>query len=191
MSDVNATTPESKRQAIAERLWVNADGVETSEETATGFTYVWKASGRKFTYQFGAGSGDPAVMCAVFGGLTKAGNIANTWKNLPENERGSDPIDDIAEWFKALDDGKWGEERAGGVGTRFDKAALAKALAQVTGADEAKFLARLEAGEKITPKGEKREILFGTYALRNKSVKDAYEVIVPPTNAPVTADLVA
>jgi hypothetical protein len=189
MSDVNVET-KTKREAIADRVWVDANGVETKDETlATGFTYVWKANGRKFTYMLGGvQAGDPEAMLAIFGGLTKAGNIANTWKNLPDNERGPDPIDDITDWFKGLDSGKWGEERAGGVGTRFDKAKLAEALALFDAAHQKRpasyFQAKLDAGDKVTPKGEKREILYGTYALRNVDVKRHYEALVPPTNAP-------
>lgn len=191
MSDVTQTP--AKRQAIADRQWVDSDGNETSDETkATGFSYVWKSadkyggvvpegSRRKFTYQMG-NPGDPVTMLAIFGGLTKAGNIANTWTGLPANERGTDPIDDIDEWFKALDAGKWGEERAGGVGARFDKAKLAQALAQATKRDVAEFAAKLDANAKVTDGG--REILYGTWALRNKTVKDIYDTLVPPTNAP-------
>ena len=190
MSDVDVASNTGKRQAIADRIWVDENGTETKDETAAkGFAYVWKASGRKFVYTLGTEPGDPETMLAIFGGLTKAGNIANTWKGLPENERGNDPIDDIADWFKNLDSGKWGEERAGGVGTRFDKVHLATAISKVTGKPHADILARLEAGEKVTPKGEKREILYGTYALRNEDVKRHYNALVPATNAPDASDL--
>jgi hypothetical protein len=190
MSDVTQAE-KPKREAIAERNWVLADGSDTTDETkATGFSYVWKANGRKYTHQFDPDTaGESATMLAIFGGLTKAGNIANTWKTLPENERGPDPIDDISEWFKRLDEGAWGEERAGGVGTRFDKEKLAVAIAHVTKRHVDEFLAKLNAGEKVTPKGEKREILYGTYALRNDAVRQKYNELVPATNAPTAEAL--
>lgn len=205
MSDVTQGNSKPKREGIAERLWVDADGNETTNEKATGFTYVWKGADkyggavpegqrRKFTYQFGEDPGSTLVMHAIFGGITRAGNIANTWANLPENERGADPIDDIAAVFEFCDkNGLWGEERAGGVGTRFDKEKLAQALEQFDAGKQNRpasyFQAKLDAGEKVLPKGEKREILYGTYALRNDEVKRHYTALVPAANAPGASDL--
>lgn len=187
MSDVTQAG-KPPRESIAERIWVDDNGTECEQHKATGFTYVWRATGRKFTYNFS--DNQTKMMHAIFGGITRAGNIANTWKNLPDADKGADPIDEIADTFKFCDDnGLWGEERVGGPGSRFDKDALAKALAQCTGRDVAEFLTKLQAGEKVTPKDsqgnpEKREILYGTWALRNPLVKAAYEKLVPAANAP-------
>jgi len=191
MSDVTQGE-DSKRKAIAERLWVGPDGAPVDdEEKATGFTYKWRESGRSFTMQFDSdGAGTETTMLAIFGGLTKAGNIANTWKNLPDHERGSDPIDDISAWFKVLSEGQWGEERAGGVGARFDKEKLAEAIGLATSATPeqvAGVRAKLEANAKV--KDGKREILYGTWAMRNPKVKEHYDRLVPPSNAPTAEAL--
>lgn len=196
-----------KREMIADRQWIGTDGLETKDETkAIGFRYVLLgtgdtkeakiASGKSFVYKFASQPGNPETMCAVFGGLTKAGNIVNTWNHEKTEERASDPIEAISAWFAMLDEGKWGEERTGGGIARFDSAALAKALATVTGKPEGDFVAKLAVGApKITINGQnvqdpagKRQVLYGTYALYNTKVKEAYNALVGASE-PSTDDL--
>lgn len=208
MTDTTSATPKAKREMIADRQWIDATGQETKDETkATGFRYVLLgegtdkaakvASGKAFKYSFPtASAGNPETMLAIFGGLTKAGNIVNTWNHEKTEERAAGPIEAISDWFSMLDSGKWGEERSGGGIARFDSSALAKALASVTGKPEAEFAAKLAAGApKITinaqnkqdPSG-KRQVLYGTYALYNTKVKEAYNALVGASE-PSTDDL--
>jgi hypothetical protein len=203
-TDIETT---AKRRTVADRQWVDIDGKETKDETlATGFRYVLLgdgadkdarlANGKSFLYQVG-NPGEAATMLAIFGGLTKAGNIVNTQMN------GEEPITDpaviiegVSSWFKDLDGGKWGEERVGGPGARFDREQLATALSTVTGKPRDEFVAKLADGApkiKINPQNKqdpagKREVLYGTYALYNTAVKTEYNKLVG-ANEPTTADL--
>jgi hypothetical protein len=205
----NTDQGKAKRQTVADRQWIDAAGAETTDETkATGFRYILLgdgadkaariASGTSFVYQFPADSaGNPETMLAIFGGLTKAGNIVNTATH-GDNPM-SDPKDIIADvkaWFDDLDSGKWGEERVSGPGARFDRELLAKALHQVTGKPLDSFITKLAEGSpkirinalnKQDPNG-KREVLYGTFALYNTKVKEAYNKLAG-TNEPSVADL--
>lgn len=208
MTDTHTATPKAKREMIADRQWVDSTGAETKDESkATGFRYVLLgtgetkeakvASGKSFLYKFNETSaGNPETMLAIFGGLTKAGNIVNTWNHEKPDERATDPIEAISDWFAMLDSGKWSEERSGGGIARFDSTALAKALATVTGKPESEFVAKLAPGApKITinaqnksdPAG-KRSVLYGTYALYNTKVKEAYNALVGASE-PAVGDL--
>ena len=184
----------AKRRTVADRQWVDTTGAETKDETkATGFRYVLLgdgekkedrvASGKSFLYQFSSGAGNPETMLGIFGGLTKAGNIVNTCMNGEEPTTDAAAIiEAVSAWFGDLDNGKWGEERVGGVGVKFDRDLLAQALAAVTGKPIDGFTAKLaEGAPKITinaqnkqdPAG-KRSVLYGTYALYNTAVKAKY-----------------
>jgi hypothetical protein len=200
--------PTSKRRTVADRQWIDSAGAETTDETkATGFRYVLLgdgadkaarvASGVSFVYQIGTEAGNPETMLAIFGGLTKAGNIVNTQMN------GEEPVTDSAaiiagvkSWFDDLDLGKWGEERVGGIGARFDKEKLADALHAVTHKPRDEFVAKLADGaakikinaqNKQDPNG-KREVLYGTYALYNTAVKAKYNELTGG-NEPQASDL--
>jgi hypothetical protein len=180
---------------IAVRRWLDSTGAETSDEmAATAFEYEWRDGGQKFTCDVSKLPQQALYSLAIFGGLTKAGNIVNTWisdtswrdkRDAGEDTTSvGDPIGDVDAWFGNLVDGQWGEERVGGPGARFNKEALAKALASVDpqGRSEAEFRARLDANEKRTE--GKRQILYGTWVLKNDVVRAAYEKIVPPANKP-------
>jgi hypothetical protein len=204
----NTDTTPAKRQTVADRQWVDASGAETTDETkATGFRYVLLgpgekkpdrvASGVSFVYQVGTEAGNPETMLAIFGGLTKAGNIVNTATHgdSPMNDP-KEIIADVKAWFDDLDGGKWGEERVSGPGARFDREHLATALHQVTGKPRDEFVAKLaEGAPKITinaqnkqdPAG-KRSVLYGTFALYNSKVKEAYNKLAG-TNEPGVGDL--
>jgi len=186
------------KKAVADRQWIDAAGVEvTDETTATGFRYKDLASGKAFVWQSGGDAGKAITMLAIFGGLTKAGNIRNTLVNTP----GADPNDDIvaaiSEWFDGVDGGKWGEERVGGPGSRFNRDVLAQAIAEASGhAVGSDFhqarLKRLNDNDKVQDPDKKAGvlILYGTFALRNKAVKDLYHSLLPVnTSAPDLAAL--
>ncbi len=181
----NSGAETEKRAAVADRQWVDANGNEVTDPAlATGFAYVDLVSKDKFVYQCKDGTA-ATRMLAIFGGLTKAGNIRNTAVNGPKGDPNADVIETIADWFRELDEGRWGAERAGGVGARFNKELLAQAIAQVAGQPvgsefHTTRLARLNANEKVAdPDRPKAEILYGTLALRNRKVKEAYEALVP------------
>ncbi len=157
----------AKKAAIADRQWIDAAGKEVDDnEKATGFRYVWKATGRAFVYQFNASAaGNPETMLAIFGGLTKAGNIANTKDD-------GDPIDSIAEWFKGLDGGTWPRETGVG-GPRYNAERLAAAIASVKGGAADGFLAKCQANADLKlPDGS--VVKYMTAAMRNKDVAAAY-----------------
>ena len=195
MSDVTTTSAESSRKAVADRQWIDAAGKEVTDEMkATGFRYVDLATKEAFVYQVVPGS-QAAIALAIMGGLTKAGNIRNTAVNGPGADPASNPIELIADWFQELDNGIWSAERAGGPGARFNKDLLAQAIATAAGHKVgSEFhlarLARLEANERVQDPDKKVDadknlILYGTFALRNKAVKDAYDALIPKkTTAP-------
>lgn len=205
MTDTTQTP--AKRQAVADRQWIDKDAKVTADETqAIGFRYVLLgegkdkaervANGHSFEYLVGD-AGKPATMLGIFGGLTKTGNIVNTMVNDK-----TDPVTDpqiilagIKDWFAQLDEGKWGEERVGGI-ARFDREILATALHNVTKRPRDEFVAKLADGaakvrinaqNKADPEG-KREVLYGTYALYNTSVKTEYNKLAG-TGEPQLADL--
>lgn len=199
MTDVStATTADTKRKAVADRQWVDATGTEVKDPTeATGFRYVDLATKSAYVWQSGGEPGKAITMLAVFGGLTKAGNVRNTAINGPGGDPNADVIATIQEWFDLLETGQWGEERVGGVGARFNKDLLAQAIAEAAGhVVGSEFhlarLARLEANEKVQDPDKKAgtEILYGTFALRNKLVRDRYNELAPSkTTVPDVAAL--
>lgn len=200
MTDVSTTATSGKvtKAAVADRQWVDPTGAEVKDETeATGFRYVDLASKAAFVYQTGGEAGKALTMLAIFGGLTKAGNIRNTAINGPGGDPNADVVEIIAEWFAALDTGKWGEERTGGPGARFNKELLAQAIAQAVGQPvDSEFhkarLARLEANEKVQDPDKKAgaEILYGTLALRNTKVRELYTALLPVRGTqPAVTDL--
>jgi hypothetical protein len=201
MTDTTTATASTSpsRKAVADRQWIDGTGNEVTDETqATGFRYVDLATKRAFVYQTKLPAGQANTMLAIFGGLTKAGNVRNTLINGPQGDPNADPIEAIDDWFTLLESGTWAEERVGGVGARFNKDVLAQAVAEVAGHTvgsefHTQRLARLTANEKVEvtePNGKKNTILYGTYVLRNKAVKDKYDSLMPTrTTAPDLAAL--
>lgn len=130
MSDTNETSTAGKRQRIAQRDTINADGVVVERmEEATGARYTYKSTGGSVERQFGA-AGDAATMCAIFGWLTKVGNVVNSIVNADDYD-GSDPIPDAVDWNADLDAGIWRERQEPGKrAPKWDKDLLASAIVQ-------------------------------------------------------------
>lgn len=173
------------RESVAERLWINLAGEETSAEEATGFSYLDKPTGRKFVWQSGGTPGNPLTMLAIFGGLTKAGNIRSTLVNTKDNPS-SDPVAGIEAWFSEIDSGVWASDRVGG-GMRFNADVLATAIATAKGeTDNSPYLTKITAKMKVIDPGDKngkKEILYATLAYRNPLVKQKYHELLPATDA--------
>lgn len=195
-----ATAVPAKREAVAVRDWIMADGkpVEGGKENlATGFSYIHLPTAKRLLATYNpetdaapAGSfftahvgeaGKLETMLAIFGGLTLAGNIVNTATNGPKGDPNLNPIPLIEERFKELETGIWAD-RAGGVGgVRYDKDKLAQAIAEAKGeTDPAPYLAKMDG--KVDPKSgavvapdTKGAISYGAFALRNATVKAKYD----------------
>jgi hypothetical protein len=186
MTDTSTVTT-STREAVADRQWIDAAGVEVdSPESATGFRYVDKASNKAFVWQTKLPAGEAATMLAIFGGLTKAGNIRNTLVNGPKGDPTADVIQGISDWFDELDSGTWSADRVGG-GIRVNAEVLAAAIAAVKGeSDPAKYLARITSKEKVKDPGDKqgkRDILYSTLAMRHPQVQAEYHKRLPAHSA--------
>ncbi len=179
------------RPPVADRQWIDAANVEVDDPAlATGCRYVdLEMQAAKlpcaFVYQTGLPAGQHATMLAVFGALTKAGNIRNTLVNAKGGD-GTTVIQGIEDWFSELmDNGNWAADRVGG-GIRVNPDALAKAIAVVKnelhdGAHQ-RYLDRIMNKDKVLDPGDKqgkKEILYSTFALRNKAVEAEYNRQLP------------
>lgn len=202
MTDTTTNTPaETKRQAVAIRDWITPDGkpVETgAENTADGFRYIHLPTAKRldssfnpetsaphadsqFELHFG-NAGTPATMLAIMGGLTLAGNVANTVTNGPKGDPNGDVIGAIRERFAELDKGVWADRATGVGGVRYNPEMLAQAIANAKGeTDPAPYAAKI-ADVKVDPKSgaavaadTKGAISYGAYAMRNPKVKGEYE----------------
>src|SRR5258708_5440453 len=143
------------------------------------------ASARAFIYQTGLPAGSRDTMLAVFGALTKAGHIRNYLVNS-KGDTNADVIDGVEQWFDELiNNANWAADRVGG-GLRVNPEALAKAIAVVKnelhdGAHQ-KYLDRVLNKDKVLDPGDKagkKEILYSTFALRNKAVEAEYNRQLP------------
>lgn len=189
-----------KKVAVAVRDWIDENGnplASGEESKATGFSYTHLPTARKinpafnpetdkadpsavFAFQFGD-PGSATTMCAIFGGLTLAGNVVNTAVNGPKGDPTVNPIPLIAERFAELDKGQWADRATGVGGVRYDKDKLALAIATAKGqTDPAPYLAKMD--NKVDPKtgavvaaDTKGAISYGAFALRNAKVKQAYD----------------
>jgi hypothetical protein len=201
MSDTQTET-KTKKQATAIRDWIKADGTPVGpgeENQATGFRYTHLATAKRLMPDFNPESDNPPngsffdvalgeagktiTMLAIFGGLTLAGNVVNTATNGPKGDPDADVIALITERFGELDNGVWAD-RAGGVGgVRYNKDLLAQAIATAKGEkDPSPYLVKME--NKVDPKtgavvaaDTKGAISYGAYAIRNASVKTAYDAL--------------
>jgi hypothetical protein len=201
MSDTSQATPaaKAKRAPVAIREWIDNKGnpVETGKEAeAVGFRYISLTAakainpaynpesdsppaGAYFDYVCGE-AGQPATMLACFGGLTLAGNVANSINNGDKGDPTANPIPDITARFQEIDKGVW-TDRKGGGGIRYDREKLAAAIASAKGeADPAPYLAKLDIkvdaniGTPV-PADTKGAISYGAFALRVPQVKEAYD----------------
>jgi hypothetical protein len=195
-----ATPAKEKREAVAIRDWIDENGKPISageEKAAVGFRYIHLPSAKRAnagynpeTDQAPAGTffdyvcgdpGQPVTMLAIFGGLTLAGNIANTANNGPKGDPNLNPIGIIEERFKEIETGMWAEKGAGVGGVRYDKEKLAAAISAAKGEkDPAPYLVKMEG--KVDPKtgatvsaDTKGAISYGAFAMRNPKVKGEYD----------------
>lgn len=202
MTDTTTIPAKAKKQQVAVRDWINANGqpLETGKESdATGFRYIHLPSakranpaynpetdtapdGTSFEWQFADGSAS-LHMCAIFGALTLAGNVVNTAVNGPKGDPNCNPIGLIADRFAEIEKGSWSDREAGTGGVRYDKDKLAAAIAGAKNeSDPAPYLAKMEG--KVDPKSgavvaadTKGAISYGAYALRNAAVKAKYDAL--------------
>lgn len=196
MSDTTQGSSNSKlRPPVADRQWIDANNVEVDDPAlATGCRYVdleAQKEGRNaaFTYQTGQPAGQHWTMLAIFGALTKAGNIRNTLVNS-KGDSNADVIQGIEDWFSELiDNNNWAADRVGG-GIRVNPEALAKAIAVVKNEHHAdahvKYLTRIQNKDKVKDPGDKsgkKEIFYATFALRNKQVEAEYNRQLPQHSA--------
>lgn len=202
MTDTTQTpAPAPKRQPVAVRDWIRADGtpVATGKESeATGFRYIHLPSAKRAnpaynpesdaapdgcSFELPAMDEPTRTMCAIFGALTLAGNVVNTAVNGPKGDPNLNPISLIAERFAEIQSGNWSDREGGTGGVRYDKDKLAAAIAQAKGeADVAPYLAKMET--KVDPKtgavvanDTKGAISYGAFALRNATVKQKYDAL--------------
>lgn len=201
MTDTTTNTP-AKRQAVAARDWINAAGqpVDAGQENqAIGFRYTHLPTAKRLlpTYNpetdpapvgsffdcvMSTPAGSRETMLAIMGGLTLAGNVANTITNGPKGDPNADVITAIKERFAEIDTGVWADRATGVGGVRYDAEKLAQAVANAKGeTDPAPYAAKI-AGVKVDPKtgaavaaDTKGAISWGAYAMRVPAVKEAYE----------------
>ncbi len=120
---------EKKRKQVSKRVLMTGGAEAESMDDADGANYILldSAGNHDFPYRFGD---DEAFdrKCAIFGYLTKIGNVANTVLNDKEEPgSASDAAQEIREWIA----GKvWAARSEGGGGTRIDKDALAAAYVE-------------------------------------------------------------
>ncbi len=191
MTDTTQSAATKLRPPVADRQWIDAANTQVdTPDLATGCRYIdLEMQAAKlpcaFVYQTGLPAGHHATMLAVFGALTKAGNIRNTLVNSKGGDA-STVIQGIEDWFSELiDNGNWAADRVGG-GIRVNPDALAKAIAVVKGEHHegahTKYLDRIINKDKVLDPGDKagkKEILYSTFALRNKQVEAEYNRQLP------------
>lgn len=200
-SQATAVPAKAKRAAVAVREWIDENGkpVETGKEAeAVGFRYINLVAAKQLNPAYNPESDSPPAgsffdyvcgeaghgltMLACFGGLTLAGNVANSINNGDKGDPNANPIPDIAARFAEIDKGIW-TDRTGGGGIRYDKDKLAAAIATAKGeTDPAPYLAKLDG--KVDPKtgagvaaDTKGAISYGAFALRVPQVKAAYDAL--------------
>lgn len=124
----NTDTNTKRKSKASERLLFDANGVETSFESAVRAVYKIPENGRSIEYVFGQNAvADRAF--ANFGFQTKIGNVANTVRNDKTNPgTPDDEADACDEFFAALvNNGQWrepGEAR----GPKYDDDILADVI---------------------------------------------------------------
>ncbi len=141
MTDATITSPAAKpqpktdRRRIASRNMIDASGNVTKDiMAATGAQYIYRPTGSKVERQFG--SPGPETACAIFGYLTKIGNVVNSIVNADDYDGEADPVSQAQTWDADLGKGIW-REKAEGVGrtSKFDKDLLAMVLIDKLGAN--------------------------------------------------------
>lgn len=129
---------EESRSKIADRLWVNDQGVEVEPHEATGVKYqflgrtkkgiVVPPDGKAFTVFFRDLNDSAKNMLCGFGAHTLMGNVTNTWLG-EKGEKAATAADAIAERIELLQSGQW-VDRSGAVGARVNLEALTTAYCE-------------------------------------------------------------
>jgi hypothetical protein len=132
-----AASEKQKREKTSDRLWLDAQGNEVHEEKAVKGRYTLTLAGHTGSVEFEPKTSDPATrMCAIFGWLTRAGNIVNTWKH-EKGDKAASPVDEINSWMALMSDPQnpvWLDRTPGAVGAKVDRQVLARAVIEVSAA---------------------------------------------------------
>jgi len=174
------------RKKIANRNWVDASGVETTEEKAVAVSYEFlgrdetPGDGKYFTHQISAPGTRPGML-EGFGALTLMGNVTNTWLG-DKGDKAATAHDAIAERWELLQSGIW-IDRASAVGARVDKGQLAQAIVNVGARkgqtkDHAAVLAKLESDPELLKAARGNPEFSAEYAtLMGRTVKSVDDVL--------------
>jgi hypothetical protein len=210
MTDTTTNAPKAKKQMVAVRDWIDANGdvLSSGEEAKVAgirYTHIPSAlrANPKFNYESDKAPDGTfydymftdelaTKMLAAFGAQTLAGNVVNTATNGPKGDKTLNPIPLIAERFEQINSGIWAE-REGGPGIRFDADKLVAAiLAAKKESDPAPYVAKLQ--NKVDPKtgavvasDTKGAISWGAFVMRNPVVKGEYDKL---TGGGVTLDMI-
>ena len=191
MSLTDTTTPRKiTKVSRSERNWLDSKGQPIADESeiggnVAGFSYAYKPANKTFTKLFDFNKNpDEILMLAAFGGMTLAGNVANGKESDPQRA-----FADIEARFALIESGTW-VERVGLGGPRYNAETLAAAISTVKhgNADQAlTYLAKIGPDKpKVKVRnsaGVETEMDYGTYALTNPKVQDAYTRLSGKTQA--------
>lgn len=197
----------AKKVPVALRDWLNSAGQPVdagSEHEAVGFRYVHLPTAKRLDPAFDPETSAPhadaefvmpvmdeptRTMCAVFGALTLAGNVVNTAINGPKGNPNENPIPLIKARFEELAKGIWADRSGGVGGVRYDKEKLAGVIAGIKGeTDVAPYIAKMETkvdGKTgaVVASDTAGAISYGAYAMRNPTVRAAYDKAVGNTGS--------
>lgn len=173
------------KERVSDREFVNKAGEIVDQiEEAVGFQYTDKKSGESFKYGPLGDPGKPATMLALFGGITLAGNVRNTW-NFEKGEKAATAIVAINERFALLTSGKWLVRGEGGRGPKWDRDALAVAVC-----DYMKAAGKPQDVSKVRAKLDEDKKYFSAVS-RHPKVLDAYRKSTGAVAPVITDDALA
>lgn len=155
MTDTTQGETGGKRARVSQRDFITATGdVVDRMEQAEGARYTLVGAGRSYDYVVGKNT-TADKFWAVFGYLTKVGNVANTVLN-DKDDPGSfeDAATAIEAFLEQVEGGVWREAGEGaGRGPKYDNGILAEALVALLG-QSAKGDAGYYQAKLDDPKGE-------------------------------------
>ena len=133
MSDTNdSAAADSKRKRVSERRFLNAAGEKSVGPVADGSVqYILLGSDGKTALKSWTldGSSPGLAQLAMFGFVTKVGNVANSVLNADEPGTPEEAAEEIDAFIAGLADGTWREAATGASrGPKYDKDVLASAL---------------------------------------------------------------
>src|SRR5262245_49082790 len=145
-----AAAQKPKRDRVAQHDWLDKDGnVVEDEESAFGYRYTINGVAEPFEWYIEKASEDARRMLALFGVKTLSTNESSGVRN---SDKYSGNVEDtmaaVLARFANIEEGKWTEEREGGVAVRIDKDALAEAICRVLVAEHKKTQADIDSGHK-------------------------------------------